>query len=180
MKDHDEFHDDGYEIREERGWLPQWWVYLFYGTVVIGVGLAIYLHGFAGYSQEGQYAAEVAAHAKRHPAVTAALTADGTNPFRGDPAAIAAGEKTFMGLCAACHKADMTGLIGPNLLDRTWLHGHTERELFALVMEGVPADKTLQRPSKGPMPASKDNLGAKKILEVLAFLASKNPSLVPK
>lgn len=180
MSERKEYQDDDYEIKEERGWLPQWWVILFYGTFAIGGLLALYLHGFAGWSQEKQYAEEVAAHERKHPVVLASLAPDGSNPFRGDAQAIAAGEKTFMGLCAACHKADMTGLIGPNLLDKEWLHGRTDKELFSIIMEGIPNENTRQKPSKGPMPGSKGNLGAKKVLEVLAFLASKNGTLVPK
>lgn len=180
MSDREEYQDDDYEIQEERGWLPQWWMILFYGTVVVGIALAIYLHGFMGWSQEKQYAEEVAAHERRHPTVAAALTPEGANPFRGDVAAIAAGEKTFVGLCAACHKVDMTGLIGPNLVDRVWMHGHTDKELFQTIMEGIPADRVKQKPSKGPMPGNRDSLGARKVLEVLAFLASKNGSITPK
>lgn len=180
MSEREEFYDDDYEIQEERGWLPQWWMILFYGSIVIGLALAVYLHGFAGWSQEQQYAEEAAAHERKFPTIAATLTAEGTNPFRDNATAIAAGEKTFMGLCAACHKADRTGFIGPSLADSTWLHGNTDKQIFTTVMEGVPVERTLQKPSKGPMPPNKDSLGARKVLEVMAFLASKNPSLKPK
>lgn len=180
MSNPNEFHDDDYEIKEERGWLPQWWMILFYGTVAFSLVFAVYLHGVAGWSQEKQYADEVMAHEKRFPQVVAELTKDGVNPFRGDAAAIASGEREFMGLCATCHKADMTGLIGPSLVDREWLHGSTDREVFAVIMDGIPAEKLRQKPPKGVMPDNKNNLGAKKVLEVMAFLASKNQSLKAK
>ena len=117
---------------------------------------------------------------KAHPEKLVALNDDGTNPYRTDAAAIERGKKTFEGICAACHKVDMTGLVGPNLTDATWLHGSTDKELYAIVMNGVPQDKLKQNPPKGPMPAHKNSLGSAKVLEVLAYVASKNPTLKAK
>lgn len=180
MNDQNEFHDDDFEIKEERGWLPQWWLFLFYGSIVFALVFAGYLHGIAGWSQEKQYDEEVAAHNKKHPPMVASLTGDGINPLRNDPQAIAAGQKHYLSFCAACHKPDLSGLIGPNLLDREWLHTNSDAGLFKLVMEGVSAEAVRQKPSKGIMPPHKDSLGPRKVLEVLAYLASKNPSLREK
>ncbi len=179
MSDRTEFQDND-EISEGRGWLPAWWVWLMYGGFIFAVVYVVYMHGVVGWSQSGQYQGEIADYEKAHPQAVVALTDDGKNPFRGDAAAIERGNKTFQGFCAVCHKPDGTGLVGPNIVDATWLHGGTDREVFALVMEGIPADKLLQNPPKGPMPAHKNSLGQKKILEVLAYLASINPNLKEK
>lgn len=176
-KDLNEYLDEGIPD-DDRGWLPAWWSWLGIGAVIFSIGFAIVMHGVLDWSQEGQYKEEVALHEQKHPQqAVVALNADGSNPFRGDAAAIAAGEKTFTGMCAACHKKDMTGDVGPNLVDTTWLHGDTDQAIFDVIMNGVAADKLIQNPPKGSMPAHKQSVGAKGVLEIMAFIASKNTSL---
>lgn len=174
-----EYRDDD-EIKESRGWLPTWWMVLFWGAIAFSVVYGVYMHGVEGWSMAKQYREEIEAFEKAHPEKLVALNDDGTNPYRTDAAAIERGKKTFEGICAACHKVDMTGLVGPNLTDATWLHGSTDKELYAIVMNGVPQDKLKQNPPKGPMPAHKNSLGSAKVLEVLAYVASKNPTLKAK
>lgn len=179
MSEREEYQDSE-EISEGRGWLPAWWVWMMYGGFVFALVYSVYMHGIAGWSQEKQYKEEIVAYEKAHPEVSVSLTEEGVNPYRDDAAAIERGEKTFQGFCAVCHKADGTGLVGPNIVDGTWLHGNTDQVVFGLVMEGIPADQLKQNPPKGPMPAHKNSLGPKKVLEVLAYLASINPNLKPK
>jgi len=80
-----------------------------------------------------------------------------------DPNAVKAGKETYTGLCAACHHAELTGAIGPNLRDNIWIHGSQPMQLVKVVTEGVQA--------KG-MPTWGPNLGQKKISEVVAFILS--------
>jgi len=175
-KDLNEYLDEGIP-EDQAGWLPAWYTWLGIGAVIFSLFFAVTMHGVLGWSQKGQYKEEVALHEKLHPQQTASLNADGTNPFRGDEKAIAAGQKKFQTTCAACHKNDLTGLVGPSLVDTTWLHGDTDAALFDVVMNGVSGDKIMQNPPKGAMPAHKQSVGAKGVLEVLAFIASKNTSL---
>lgn len=178
-KDLNEYLDEGIP-GDDRGWLPAWWNWLGIGTVIFSIGFAIVMHGVLGWSQEKQYAEEVALYEQKHPQQIAGLNPDGSNPFRADAAAIAAGEKTYQARCAMCHKNDMTGLVGPNLVDTTWLHGDTDQALYELIMNGVGPENLKQNPPKGPMPAHKQSVGSKGVLEVLAYIASKNPSLKAK
>ena len=46
----------------------------------------------------------------------------------------------FVAVCAACHKADGTGLVGPNLMDPEWLHGASDAEVFENIMKGIGPD----------------------------------------
>jgi len=174
-----EYRDDE-EIHENRGWLPTWWMILFWGAIVVSGIYAVYTHGIEGWSAAKQYSSEVAAFEKLHPPRAAELTADGANPYRGDTEAIERGKKTYESLCGACHKVDLSGLVGPSLSDAAWLHGSTDKEVFAVVMEGVTVEKARQVPAKGAMPAHKNSLGPAKVLEVLAYVASKNGSLKVK
>ncbi|MBX7057657.1 MAG: c-type cytochrome [Leptospirales bacterium] len=180
MADRKEYRDDE-EIYEGRGWLPTWWTVMLWAGFAFAAVYSIYTHGVAGWSQEAQYREESAAIEALRPRTVATLGEDGANPLRGDAAAIDRGHKTFLANCAACHKEDATGNIGPNLTDTTWLHGNTDRALFALIMEGaLTPDTWKQNPPKGPMPAHKDLLGAQKVLEVMSYLATLNTSLKPR
>lgn len=49
------------------------------------------------------------------------------------------GEAVFTANCVACHQADMTGGIGPNLIDEEWIHGGELADIQRTVTEGVPA-----------------------------------------
>lgn len=179
MSDRTEY-EDNEDIGEGRGWLPAWWVWMMYGGFAYALIYTVYMHGVLGWSQEKQYDEEVTAFQKAHPEALVSLTEEGVNPFRGDEEAIARGEKTYLGFCAACHKPDGTGLVGPNIVDAEWMHGDTDQVVYTLVMEGVTMEAVKQNPPKGPMPAHKNSLGAKKVLEVLAYLAQKNPHLKEK
>lgn len=171
---------DDEEIQQNRGWLPTWWMAILYGSIVFSIGYVVYFHGIAGWTQDGQYAEEVKRYEEAFPTQSAILNDDGSNPYREDEAAISRGQKSFDSLCAACHKVDMSGLVGPSLVDSQWLHGSTDKAIYEVVMEGVPMEKTLQKPPKGIMPAHKVSLGSKKVLEVMAYIASKNPTFRAK
>lgn len=174
MKDNTEF-QDAEDIQDQPGYLPGWWMGMFYVSIAFAIVYGVYLHGIAGWSQEKQYREEAAKITAAHPVETAALNAEGMNPFRGNASAVANGEKIFSTTCGVCHKVDGTGLIGPSLVDGDWLHGKTDRDVFQVVMEGITQDNLKQSPPKGPMPAHKNSLGPKKALEVMAHMAKLNP-----
>ena len=173
---------DNEEIKEERGWLPQWWMILLYGSIVFSLIYAVYMHGIVDWSQEKQYREEAARYEKMASKrkIVTALAADGSNPLRGDAAAIAAGAKTYQTTCAPCHKPDGTGSVGPNIVDNKWLHGSTDRAVFNVVMNGVGGADLKQKPAMGIMPPHKDSIKAMKVLEIMAWMAEKNHSLKKK
>ncbi len=82
--------------------------------------------------EAGQAAPDPAATTAAAPAPT-----DGA-PLEGD-ALLARGEEVFAANCVACHQADMTGGIGPNLVDAEWIHGGSLADITKVVTEGVPA-----------------------------------------
>jgi cytochrome c oxidase cbb3-type subunit 3 len=144
-------------IGEEDNPIPLWWWITFLGTVVWAALYAPY-YLFSGWSQETQYEAEVAAAQVQVAAVQAEMPT--TNPFRGNAAAIAEGKETWLTICAACHKPDASGLVGPSLVDPYWKYGHDDATLFATVAKGRP----------GGMPPWEAQLGTDKIWKVLAYL----------
>ena len=69
------------------------------------------------------------------------------------PAMIAKGKTIFTstGLCFACHGMDAKGMVGPSLVDPTWIHGKgTYPEIVQIVTTGIPVAET--KTGKGAMP----------------------------
>lgn len=144
-------------IGEEDNAIPLWFNAGFYGLIVVGIVYILY-YLLSGWSSLGEYAEASAAAEAQAAAVAAAQPA--TNPFRGDAAAIEEGQQVFSTICAACHKPDASGLVGPSLVDPYWKYGHSDAELFESVAEGRP----------GGMPPWLAQLGADKIWKSLAYL----------
>jgi cytochrome c oxidase cbb3-type subunit 3 len=148
-------------IGEEDNAIPAWFNLGFYGLIVFGlIYIAFYLAN--GWSQSGQYAAEVARAEEKAEEYAAAQPAPTANPYAGDAAAIAEGRQTFETICAACHRPDGTGLVGPSLVDPYWKYGSSDAERFQSVSEGRPLG----------MPPWGAQLGTEKIWKVLAYADS--------
>ncbi len=151
--------DEADGIDEYDNPMPAWWLGLFFFCVVWGVGYLAHYHLLGERSQVGAYDAEVLAAAERWPAVSAAdaVVTEVTSDV------VDAGKQTYMTTCLACHGADLTGGIGPNLVDGEWLHGSDLASITRTVMDGVP--------EKG-MPAWGPVLGADKVGQVAAYVQS--------
>ena len=161
-------------IRQDDNKLPAWYVWTFIGTIIFAVVYLTIYHVTDNWTQDRAYQEEVAAHAETYGSSTRSseqLSAD-VNPFHGDAAAISEGEQTFKAICAACHGQNAEGIIGPSLSDAEWLYGSSEKIVFDVIMEGR-SENLKQNPPKGPMPAHKQSLGAKKTWQVISYLNSK-------
>jgi cytochrome c oxidase cbb3-type subunit 3 len=144
-------------IGEEDNAIPFWFNAAFVGTIVFAV-VYVAWHQLSGWTQARRYEAERARAQERAEQVRAARPS--SNPQRGNAAAVAEGAQVFATICAACHKPDGTGLVGPSLVDPYWKYGSSDAELFATVAEGRPAG----------MPPWGAQLGDDKIWKVLAYL----------
>ncbi len=162
-------------IREFDNALPRWWLYGFYFTIVFAVAyftnyhlLSTPLVGRAGLTAE--YAEDVARHAASQPkpspggaTAVVALT---------DEKSLEEGREIFQGptnVCFSCHRADLGGLVGPNLTDDYWLHGCTPAELVANVKSGFPA--------KGMLPfGTGQKLTDEQVVQVVSYVISKRGS----
>jgi cytochrome c oxidase cbb3-type subunit 3 len=117
-------------IRELDNKLPRWWVWLFYLTIIFAVVYLSYYHVFAtgDLAAKGQMASEYQAEMQTGEALKAAAmgkfeaTIASLQPSN-EPEILAHGKKTFLTLCAPCHRPDGGGLVGPNLTDDYWIHG---------------------------------------------------------
>ncbi len=131
------------DLREMNNPLPRWWVWLFIITVVFSlVYLAMYpglgsSPGKLGWSQLGQYQAEMAKGEKEVAPLYARFDAMSVQDMARDPQAMAIGERVFMNNCAQCHGSDARGSKGfPNLSDGDWLYGGAPEQIKESITKG--------------------------------------------
>ena len=160
MLDHDY---DG--IKELDNVLPPWWVYLFYGTIIFAVVYLVRFHVMGDYTQDQEFNNEVELaqlEKSKLPSNPADEVSYETVVAVSDAASLAKGKEIFNNACAACHKADGGGLVGPNLTDENWINGGGIKNVFKLISEG-----SKNNPS---MVAWKGNLSSKDIQSVASYI----------
>ncbi|MFL9831537.1 cbb3-type cytochrome c oxidase N-terminal domain-containing protein [Flavobacterium sp. ST-87] len=154
-------------IKELDNNLPPWWVYSFYACIVFA---AIYLVRFeilGADNQEmelkkelAQAKIEVAEYMKNAPD----LMDEKSVTQLTDPADLAIGKTLFENNCAACHRADAGGQIGPNLTDDHWILGGGIKNIFHTITNGG-------RDGKG-MISWKGTLKPKEIQKIASYIMS--------
>ncbi len=123
--------------------LPRWWVWLFVITLVFAIVYLVAYPGLGkfggklGWSEQGQYEAEMAkAKAELEP-LYARFRAMKAEDLAKDPQAMAIGDRLFMNNCAQCHGSDARGSKSfPNLTDNDWLHGGTPAKIQETITSG--------------------------------------------
>ena len=137
--------DHNYDgIKELDNNLPPWWLYGFYASIIFaGIYLAKY-HIFDGSTQKEEYMVEVAearAAVEEYKKNAKGLIDANTVELLTGEQDINAGKAIFSGNCAACHKIDGGGGIGPNLTDSYWILGGGIKNVFNTISEGGRAGK---------------------------------------
>ena len=172
LMDHDA---DG--IREFDNDLPRWWLYGFYFTIAFSAVYMINYHALASplFGQPGmdaEYRAEMQAAEAESSARPAAASAGAPIVAVSDDASLAQGRRIFEGadnVCFSCHRADLGGLVGPNLTDEYWLHGCTVEEIVTSIRTGYPL--------KGMMPFGTGKpLNDEQVIQVASYVISKRGS----
>ncbi len=143
-------------IEEYDNPLPDWWVGLFWFTIIFAFGYTLHYHVIAHRSQTKALAAEMAAAKAKWPG-------GATAAFVPTPALAKAGEAIFKTNCVACHGEDLHGKIGPNLTDDVWIHGGRPQDIVNTITNGVPPKGM---PTWGPI------LGPEKVREVASYVIS--------
>lgn len=154
-------------IQELDNPIPAWFMYLFYGSIIFGVGYLLNYHVFkTGQLQYAEYRTEmVQADIEKKAFLSKAANRVDENTVKlvTDPAVIASGMAVFKSTCVACHGDHGQGNIGPNLTDEYWLHGGKINEVFKTIKYGVLA--------KG-MPTWEKQLSAKQISDLANYIES--------
>jgi len=160
--------DHNYDgIRELDNNLPPWWIYGFYVTIIFAVIYMVRFHVFDGPTQEDEYQramAQAALEIEEYRKTAKDLVDASTVVVLTDAADLSAGKNVFETTCAACHRADGGGGIGPNLTDDYWIMGGTIGDIFTVIAEGG-------RPGKG-MIAWKNDLSPLQIAQVASYITT--------
>ena len=141
-------------IEEYDNPMPRWWVWVFYATIVWGIGYMVAYPawplitgatpGVLKSSTRADVAAEIARFDAANADIKAKLIAADLNGITADPdlASFAerAGEAVFKTNCTTCHGSGAAGFEGkgyPNLLDDDWLWGGTMEDIHLTITHGI-------------------------------------------
>lgn len=153
-------------IKEYDSPIPLWLSFIFVGSIIFSAIYLPYYHVMHAaplppeqWELDNAAAVEQKAQQASQPAPALDLAA-----VAADPAALSEGAEIFAVNCAACHGANLEGVIGPNLKDATWIHGAGSLEDIQKVVAAGVLDKG--------MPAWESVIGASKVARVTAYIHS--------
>ncbi|WP_300517925.1 cytochrome-c oxidase, cbb3-type subunit III [Aliiroseovarius sp.] len=174
-------------IQEFNNPLPRWWVWVFYATIVWGIGYVIWYPawplingatpGLGGYSTRAEVAEDIQKFKDMNAELDAQLASvDLTALEPGSDLsnyAIQSGRATFANFCSQCHGSGADGSIGyPSLIDNDWLWGGDIENIALTIRHGIRSeDDDDTRWSE--MPAFGDDfLEEEEIANVVAYVMS--------
>ncbi|GIZ09397.1 cytochrome c oxidase subunit III [Flavobacterium sp. UMI-01] len=160
-------HHDYDGIKELDNNLPPWWVYLFYICIIFSVVYLVRYEIMGADNQEMELQKELAQakiEVEEYMKTAPDLMDEKTVTLLTEPADLEIGKSLFTTNCAACHRADGGGQIGPNLTDEHWILGGGIKNIFHTITNGG-------RDGKG-MIAWKGTLKPKEIQKIASYIIS--------
>jgi cbb3-type cytochrome c oxidase subunit III len=154
-------------VRELNNPLPQWWLWIFYATIIWSVGYWIvypswplvssYTEGVFGWKSRVAIEEDLQAlHARRGAIVAKLADATPADIAKSDELltlARAQGRVAFADNCAPCHGSGGGGARGyPNLIDDDWIWGGSFADIEQTIRYGVRSGHDQARMGS-PMPA---------------------------
>ena len=137
------------DLEEWNNPAPRWWLYLYFITIIFGVGYLVaypgigIFEGVLDWSQESQYEAEMAAAAERYEPIYEQYAAMDWQALAAEPDANKLGASLYASYCTTCHGSDARGAVGfPNLTDDDWQWGGTEDAIYRSIYNGRQAVMT--------------------------------------
>jgi cytochrome c oxidase cbb3-type subunit 3 len=144
------------DLEEWNNPAPKWWLYLYFITIAWAVGYMIAYPGLGswegvmGWSQEGQYEAEMQAAAERYEPIYEGFAAMDFDAMQADSEAMSLGASLYASYCTTCHGSDARGATGyPDLTDDDWLWGETEAAITATLTHGRSGVMPVLAPALG-------------------------------
>ncbi|HSG97737.1 MAG TPA: cytochrome-c oxidase, cbb3-type subunit III [Woeseiaceae bacterium] len=134
------------DLEEWNNPAPKWWLYLYFITIVWGIGYMVAypglgnFKGMLGWSQHGQYEEEMQAAANTYEPIYEQFAAMDFAALVQNEDALSLGKSLFASYCTTCHGSDARGATGyPNLTDDDWLWGDTEADIVMSIERGRQA-----------------------------------------
>lgn len=124
-------------IQEFDNPLPMWWLWTFFGTIIFSFMYYIHYEFKVGPSSDQELSADMAAIDQLKSKADESAPAVDLATLTKDPKLAQVGALVYAGKCAACHGDKGQGLVGPNLTDKSWIHGAKPEELLVTIKKGV-------------------------------------------
>ena len=179
---------DGIQEYDQK--LPNWWLFTFYGAVVWFVAYWVLYYHTNTLKTDHQLVSERIIAIQQAKAAelekTLATLSDAVlvHEWATAPDVVAAGETTYLTICAACHAADFSAtmvagtttvpLPGLPLNDGNWKFGGRPLDIFKIINEGSPPESDGYNGAK-MQPGGGASLSPKQVAEVTAYLISMLP-----
>ena len=159
----DQVMDHDYDgIREYDNRLPNWWLWILFGSIIFSLVYWLFFHTFGiGKLSAERYEAEMIAAAEARLGGAGELSDESLILASGIPDRVEAGRQLYAQHCVACHATQGEGLVGPNLTDAYWIHGGRPMDIYKTISEGVIA--------KG-MAAWERQLGPQRVQTLAAYV----------
>jgi len=151
-------------IQEFDNKLPNWWLFILYGSIVFSLGYWLVFHTFKIVDLPvAQYNTEMAAiaDAQLAAAMEGGITNESLLMMADMPESVTEGKALYDQYCVVCHLDKGQGLVGPNLTDNYWIHGAEPVDIHKIVTNGVL--------DKG-MVAWGAQLGPKRVNKVVSYV----------
>ena len=155
MSDFAPDHGQGYDqershafdgITEYDNNLPRWWVWMLYISVVFAVGYMVYFHALGGTLSKEDVEIWLV---QRLPPPALSKTEEELVALSKDPAMVAKGKLAMNKAgCLACHGAEYTGIIGPNLRDKYWLYTSKMTAMVETITHGRIVNGVVAMPAQ--------------------------------
>jgi len=175
-------------IQEYNNPLPRWWLWVFYLTIIWGVGYTIAYpawpgltgatSGLLGWSTRANVAEDIAEHQARLGPINDKLASVELTAIADDPElngyAVSAGAAVFRTWCAQCHGSGAAGVQAsgyPNLLDDDWLWGGDIENIYLTVAHGIRNEDDYDA-RYSEMPAFGEILEPEEIDQVVNYVMS--------
>jgi len=161
-------------IEEQDNHLPRWWLATFFGAILFsGLYIGYYWIG-NGPTLDEEYQRDrlaLAVSVAYLPKSADELTEDAVLAAANNKDADGKGDSLFQPRCASCHGTKGEGGIGPNLTDRSWIHGKNPKDWLTVIQKGVL--------DKG-MPPWEAALSKSDMLSLVGYIASIQGSNPPQ
>ena len=160
-------------IQEFDNRLPNWWLWLMWGSMVFSLMYWLVLHTLELRDLPIEQFETVMVKAQE--VELARMAASGVNDetlwmMSERDNKVEEGRALFVAHCVACHLDQGQGSVGPNLTDSAWIHGCKPMDMLNTVTNGVPA--------KG-MPAWMNQLGPSRVQTVVSYTLTLRDTNIP-
>jgi len=177
-------------IQEYDQTLPNWWLFIFYGSLVFFVAYWVAYYNFGWFRDDQTVISRKIeqidiAKAKALEEMVASLSdEDLIETWATDSAVVEAGKLVYLSNCIACHGQDLharidigdgkfVALPGLSLKDGDWKYGARPMAVFKLIHDGTPADSTGHNGAR--MEAWGQKMAPLQIAQLTAYLIHENP-----